>query len=138
MDQLETLIHPTETFTYGTQRFEVRGLSLAHIARIVREHRSVCASLYTQAVAGQLRGSVEEIAFAIGDDFAPLAGMVIAAGCGQPQHAAKAAELPLSVQADALEKIFMLTLAANGGLGKTVEIVTRAMGAAKQLLPRKP
>lgn len=138
MDQLETLVHPTEAVDYGDQRFEVRGLSLADITRIVREHRGVCADLYTQAVAGKLTGSVEEIALSMLDDFVPLAALVIACGTGSPKSAAKAAQLPLSVQIDAIEKICRLTLIAHGGLGKLVEIVIRATGTAKALIPQKP
>ncbi|MGA1831674.1 phage pre-tape measure protein [Rhizobium wenxiniae] len=138
MDQLETLIHPTETVAYGEQRFQVRGLGLAHITHIVREHRATCANLYSEAIAGRLKGSVEEVAFSMLDDFVPLAALVIACGCGNPKSAHIAAELPLSVQVEALEKIFALTLIAHGGLGKLVEVVIRAMGTAKQLIPQKP
>lgn len=137
MDQLETLIHPSEVVHYGQQRFEVRGLGLAHITHIVRQHRSICASLYQEALAGKLTGSVEQIAYDMLDDFVPLASLVIACGCGSPNSADKAAELPLSVQVDALEKIIGLTLIAHGGLGKLVEVVTRTVGAAKLLIPQR-
>ncbi|RVT75681.1 hypothetical protein EM858_14640 [Agrobacterium sp. CNPSo 2736] len=137
MDQLETLVLPSETVKVGEQSFEVQGLALAHITRIIREHRSVCAELYTKAIGGELTGSVEEIALGMADDFAPLAAMVIACGSGNPKAADKASRLPLSVQVDALEKIINLTLVAEGGLEKLMEIVVRAMAGAASLTSLK-
>lgn len=137
MDQLETLILPSEIVKVGAQSFEVHGLALAHITRIVREHRSVCSELYTKAIGGELTGSVEEIALSMADDFAPLAAITIACATGNPKSAEKAALLPLSVQVDALEKIVNLTLVAEGGLEKLMEIVVRAMAGAASLTSPK-
>lgn len=138
MGQLETLILPSETVKVGEQSFEVYGLALAHITRIIREHRSVCADLYTKAIAGEMSGSVEEIALSMTDDFAPLAAMVIAYGSGNPNAVDMAARLPLSIQADALEKIINLTIVAEGGLEKLMEIVVRAMSGAASLTSLRP
>lgn len=137
MDQLETLILPSETVNFNGQSLEVYGLGLAHITRIIREHRSVCAELYTKAVQGELAGSVEEIALSMMDDFAPLAAVAIACGMRSPKSAEKAAQLPLSVQADALEKIINLTLVAEGGLEKLMERVVRAMAGTANLTSPK-
>ena len=137
MSQLETLLIPTETVPYGTQSFTVRGLGLADIAYIVRLHSPTLADLYAQAIGGTLPDNVHEIAINMLGDFAPLAGLVIACSMDEPQNAALAAKLPLSVQAEALEKIMGLTLIASGGLEKLVEIVAKAMGSAAKLTSLK-
>ncbi|MER9833444.1 hypothetical protein NKJ28_00505 [Mesorhizobium sp. M0145] len=127
MNQLETLIFPTETVDFNGQSIAVRGLCLPDITLIVRGHQQVLAELYTQAIAGTLQGSVEEIAIRMVGDFVPLASLVIACGMDAPQSAATAAKLPLRVQAESLEKIIKLTLVGEGGLEKLMEIVAGAM-----------
>ncbi|MER9524085.1 hypothetical protein NKI96_10915 [Mesorhizobium sp. M0292] len=140
MSQLETLIIPSETVSFGKNTLTVYGLSLPHITFIVRHHHTVLADLYTQAIEGKLAGSAEEIAVALMDDFAPIASLVIACGLGEPENAAKLGKLnlPLAVQIDALEKIMRLTLEAEGGVGKLMEIVTRAVAAAAKLTSLRP
>lgn len=137
MSQLETLIIPSETVTVGEQTLTVYGLGLPHITYIVRHHRQVLADLYVKAITGELPGSVEEIAMGIMDDFAPLAGLVIACGVGEPEQASKAAQLGFAVQVDALEKISKLTLEGEGGLEKLMESVTRALAATAKLTSLK-
>ncbi|RWO06285.1 MAG: hypothetical protein EOS07_21840 [Mesorhizobium sp.] len=137
MHQLETLIFPTETVDFNGQPIAVRGLCLPDIALIVRGHREVLGELYTKAIAGTLQGSVEEIAISMVADFVPLASLVIACGMDAPQHAAIAAKFPLHVQAEALEKIFKLTLVGEGGLEKLMEIVAGAMKGAVSLTSPK-
>lgn len=137
MDQLETLIIPSETVEFNGQTLVVYGLGLAEITFIVREHRSVVADLYLRALKGELNGSVEEIAFGLLDEFVPLAALVIACGMRSPKSAAKAAALPLHVQAEAIEKIVVLTLDGEGGLEKLMEIVVRVVqGAARLTSPK--
>ncbi|OQM75598.1 phage pre-tape measure protein [Manganibacter manganicus] len=137
MDQLETLTIPTETVEFNGKTFEVRGLGLAQITFIVRQHREVVADLYQQAINGKMTGSIEEIALSMIDDFVPLASLVIACGMDSPNSADKAAKLPLAVQAQFLEKIVSLTLMGEGGLEKLMEIVVRVMeGAARITHPK--
>lgn len=133
MNQLETLMIPTETVAFGKQSISVRGLGLADITFIVRNHRAVLTDLYAQAVEGKLEGSVEEIALSLLDDFAPLAGMVIAQATDAPESAETATKLPLGVQARLLEKIMELTLIGEGGLEKLMEIVVRAIQGTARL-----
>jgi len=93
--------------------------------------------LYTEAIEGKLEGSVNEIAMSMLDDFAPLAGMVIACAMDSPGHADKVMKLPLAFQADALEKIVRLTLVGENALEKLMEIVVRAVqGTAVLTSPR--
>ncbi|TGV43799.1 hypothetical protein EN785_07360 [Mesorhizobium sp. M8A.F.Ca.ET.142.01.1.1] len=137
---METLTIPFETVTFGANALKVYGLSLPHITFIVRHHRDVVANLYAQAIAGNLTGSAEEIAVALMDDFAPLVSLVIACGLGEPENAKRLSEigLPTAVQIDALDKIIRLTLAAEGGPGKLMEIVTRVTAATTKLQSLKP
>jgi hypothetical protein len=133
MGQLETLEIPFETVTLGSQSFKVYGLALPHITHIVRQHREVVSRLYEEAIAGKLGGNVEEIALSMLDDYTPLASLAIACGMDEPQNAHLAAKLPFSVQVDAIEKIIRLTLIAEGGLEKLMEIVVRAASAGAKL-----
>ncbi|RWF33717.1 MULTISPECIES: hypothetical protein [unclassified Mesorhizobium] len=136
MSQMETWVIPSETVTFGTNVLKVYGLSLQHITHIVRHHRAVMADLYTQAISGKLDvSSAEQLAVGLIDDFAPLASLVIACGIGEPENADRLAKmnLPLIVQIDALDKIIRLTIVAEGGLGKLLEIVTRVMAAQAKL-----
>lgn len=137
MNQLETLIIPTETVDFNGQKLEVRGLGLADITYIVRHHREVVAGLYVQAIEGKLAGTVEEIALSLLDDFAPVAAMVVACGLGSPKQVEKAGQLPFTVQAQILEKIVLLTLVGEGGLEKLMEIAVRAMAGAASLTSPK-
>lgn len=140
MSQLETLTIPFETVAFSGNSLKVYGLSLPHITFIVRQHRTVLADLYVQAIDGRLTGSAEEIAVALLDDFAPLASLVIACGIGEPESAERLAKmnLPLAVQIDALDKIIRLTLEAEGGVGKLLEIVARVMAATAKLTSLNP
>lgn len=140
MDQLETLIFPTETVDFNGQKLEVRGLGLAHITTLVAKHRDVLAELYTKAISGQLEGSAQDIALRMIKDFVPLASMTIAMGLGSSsleKQATKAAQLPLLIQVELLEKIFRLTLVNEGGLEKLMEIVTGAAAGMARLTSPK-
>lgn len=137
MNQLETLIIPTETVEFKGQLLEVRGLSLPDITFIIRQHRSTVSELYTQAIEGKLTGGVEEIALTMLDDFVPLASLVIACAMDAPKHPDKAARLPLSTQAELLSTIFRLTVEGEGGLEKLLEIVVRAVAGAARLTSPK-
>jgi hypothetical protein len=137
MDQLETLIIPTETVEFAGNSLKVTGLGLAQMTYIVREHRAAAADLYQRAITGKLDGSMEEIVLAMLHDFAPLASMVIACGLGSPKQADKAGSLPLGVQMQILEKIITLTLVDEGELEKLMEIVARAMAGTASLISRE-
>lgn len=138
MGQLDALVIAAETVDYNGQKLIVRGLGLQHITFIVRQHAGTLSSLYEQAIAGTLPASAEEIAFVMADEFAPLAGKIIACGLGEPENADEAAALPLALQFTLLEKIVELTLVDTGGLGKLMEIVTRALKGMANLQPQKP
>lgn len=137
MDQLETLIIPTETVPFRGTNLEVTGLGLAQLTYIVRHHTSTMAELYQQAINGKLQGSIEEIVIGMVNDFAPLASMVIACGLGSPHQVDKAGRLPISLQIRLLEKIVRLTIEDEGGPEKLMEIVVRALAGAASLTSPK-
>lgn len=136
MDQLETLVIPTDTVKLGERTIELRGLGLAHITRIVRDHRQTVTDLYEKAVTGKLDANVADLALRLADEFTPLAALVIACGA-RSNNVAVAAELPVSVQAEALEKVIRLTIVGEGGLEKLMEIVVRAVMATASLTSLK-
>lgn len=124
---LADLVIESETVTIGEKKLKVYGLGLSHILRISREHFQVVSDLFDRAKAGTLPQDVGQIAAVVADEASSLACLIIACGARAPDQTGKASELPFSVQVDALEKIIRLTLVAEGGLGKLMEIVTGAL-----------
>lgn len=134
-DDIADLIIPSETVGYRDKVYQVQGLSAPHLIHIVRTHGAALAPIYQQAAEGKLPADLSAVATELGDNFTSVAGSIIACGMGRPEQAAKCAQLPFAVQLDALDKIIRLTLEVEGGLGKVVEIVTKA---ARDLAPLRP
>ncbi len=132
-DDIADLVIPFEIVEFGGKRYQVRGLGLAQIMYIVRHHLPVLAPIYDTAVSGELFGDPTAIAMEMGEGFTPVASAIIACAMGNLSAADKVATLPFSVQIDALDKIMRLTLVAEGGLEKVMEIVVRAMQGAVSL-----
>lgn len=132
-DDIADLVIPFEVVEFGGKRYQVRGLGLAQILYIVRHHMGALEPIYEMAARGELFANPTVIALRMGEDFTPVASTVIACGMGKIGAADKVEQLPLSVQLDALEKIMRLTLIAEGGLEKLLEIVTRALEGAASL-----
>lgn len=130
---------PTETVETPNGSWAVRGLGLEDIAFLVRQHGPILRELYSQMAEGKF--DVEDVSGVIDRVLtqAPqLAALIIAAGGDAPEHAAKAAKLSISVQTDALEKIFRLTFNQEGGAKKVLETVALAMGSLNNLgLPER-
>lgn len=137
-DDIADLIIPSETVVYRDKVYQVRGLSAPHIIHIVRTHGASLAPLYQEATAGRLPADLNAVAAELGENFTSIAGAIIACGMDRPDQAEKCARLPFAVQMDALDKIVRLTLEVEGGLGKVVEIVTRAAQDLAPLRPQKP
>lgn len=136
-DDIADLVIPFETVEFGDKRYQVRGLGLAQILYIVRQHLDALTPIYESAASGELFADPTAIAIQMGERFTPVAGTVIACAMGRASAADKVAQLPLSVQIDALDKIVRLTLVAEGGLEKVMEIVVRAIeGAASLTRPK--
>lgn len=137
-DDIAELIVPSDTVAFYGKVYQVHGLSASHLIHIVRTHGAALAPLYEQATAGRLPADLSAVAVELGDSFTSLAGTVIACGMGRPDQAAKCSTLPFAAQLDALDKIVRLTLEVEGGLGKVVEIVTKAARDLAPLRPQKP
>lgn len=114
------------------QSFEVRGLSLPDMTRLVRHHGGALQLLIDRFAEGNLAAGLEDIT-ALGSalmNAAPEAAaeaIALAAGDGfpEPVEIEIARQLPASVQLEALEKIGRLSFTAEGGPGKFVEMVIR-------------
>jgi hypothetical protein len=109
----------------GGQSFDVTGLSLNHVAVLMREHFPDLDAIF------DLFANIDRMTK---DDFAPLAMAVVsqapgfaanvialAAGEGTAEDAVK---LSGAVQVKALTEIAELTFAEVGGVGKALEMVT--------------
>lgn len=111
--------------------------SVPHIFYIVREHKATLEKLYARAISGEIEADATAVAYELADEFSPIVGRVIACGMWRPDLSEKMSKLPMAAQIDALEKIIRLTLEQEGGLEKTVEIVTQALVRANNSLRQK-
>ena len=59
--------------------------------------------------------------------------MIIACGVGEPTEWQKAMQLPISIQAEALLHIGILTFAADGGAEKFMQTVLKVMSGVTAL-----
>jgi hypothetical protein len=132
---LKNLVIASETVEIpGNEPLVVRGLGLDSIIFLVRHHEDVVTDLFTKAQAGQLDGSsVESVVAMLADRAGPLAWMIIACGCGEPEEWKMAKVLPLDVQIEAIDKIVRLTFAGENALEKLLETVARMMSGAADL-----
>jgi hypothetical protein len=132
---LKNLVIASETVEIpGNDPLVVRGLGLDSIIFLVRHHEDVVRDLFMKAQAGQLDGSsVESVVGMLADRAGPLAWMIIACGCGEPEEWQMAKALPLDVQIEAIDKIVRLTFAGENALEKMLETVARMMSGAADL-----
>lgn len=141
MGQLDGIVPHYEIVPFKGQELKVSALSLEDITFIVRHHGPVIANLYEAGIKGTLSLDVLEVALQIGDEFAPMAGKIIACGLGEPDQADRAAKLlPLVTQAELIEKIITMTLVENDGLGKLMRIantIARNLAQGKSQLSPK-
>ena len=142
MGQLDGLVPQYEIVVFRERELKVSALSLEHITFIARHHGSILANLYEAGSKGALSLDVMEVALAIGDEFAPMAGKIIACGLGNPDEWERASTLiPLVTQAELIEKIVELTLVENDGLGKLMRIASKIaenLAKGKNQLSPKP
>lgn len=133
MDTPETFFEiPSEPFTFNGKTAQLRGLSLAHILFVVRENKGAIEKLYMKAITGELEANATAVAFELAEDFAPIAGRLIACAMDKPELSVEMSKLPASAQIVALEIVVRLTLVQEGGLEKLMEIVTKALVRVNQ------
>lgn len=117
----------TETVKFPGGEFAVRGLSLADVVAISRSHADTIRNVFAN-----FEGDAES---AIADALvlAPeLAVAIVERAADAPN--VDFGRMPLSVQMDALDAVGRLTFVDEGSLGKTLEIVLRAVGAVSNLV----
>lgn len=116
----------------------VRGLGLDAIVFLARCHGEALGDLYRRAEADDLQAEdAAALALDVVDDLPFLAAQAIALGAGEADAWEAAMRLPAPVQVEALEAVIRLTVAGDG-LGKTVEIVGRALREVSSRMPKRP
>lgn len=119
----------------GNEPLVVRGFSLPDVISTINSQRHLAEGLFEKVVSGELDGqNAEEILVFLFDEFSPILGQIIATAAGEPEEWQVAARLPISVQADALEKILALTFESAGGPGKFVEALQKLLSGT--VLPK--
>lgn len=105
------------------QSMEVQGLSLEHLAVLLREHMPDLDAVFDlfDGVENMPQGAGQQLAMTLISQAPGLVANVIALAANQPEHAEKAAMLPAPVQIDALMKIGELTFTEVGGVKKFLE-----------------
>ncbi len=113
--------------------FAVRGISMMDISVLLNQHKSLLESLYQRFTADGATVGTQDASAILRDIAATAPALVasivcLAAGGGDDEEELLiAASLPLPVQIEALEKILKLTFQREGGVGKFLETVTRAV-----------
>lgn len=123
-----------KTVNVGDQTFDVRGLSYADIARAVSIHAEQASKMFDNVVKQASDGGIESstvaaIAKKALTDFPELVGDLVASAADEPDMGATFNKLPITAQADALDKVISLTITSEGELEKFIQIVTRGLGA---------
>jgi hypothetical protein len=94
-------------------------------------------TLYGRALAGEFDATDVETLLQIVLDEAPLlVGLVIAYGLDEPESWEKATKMPFGDQVVLVDAVIRTTFVREGGLGKVLEIIRRAMSlttAAKEV-----
>lgn len=137
MDNPEIFEIPSAPFTYNGKTVQLHGLSLAHIIHIVNAHREPLSNLFLKAAQGQLQSDPQSIALELAEDFEHIVGRIIACSMHRPEAAEQMRRLPITAQIEAMSLIVGLTLAQDGGLEKTLGIVTQALVRANEGLFRQ-
>ena len=126
MGQLDGIVPQYGIVVFRERELKVSALSLEHITFIARDHGAILTDLYEAGTKGVLSLNVMDVALQIGNEFAPMAGKIIACGLGEPNEWERASTLiPLVTQAELIEKIVELTLVENDGLGKLMRMATK-------------
>lgn len=132
---LKNLVIPTETINVpGNDPLVVRGLDLPSILFLVRHHQEALSDLFNKAQGGVFDdATVDAIALAVFETAPELAAKIIACACDEPDEWQNAMRLPVSVQVQIIERIGVLTFAAEGGVEKLLETVVKVLSGAARL-----
>jgi hypothetical protein len=125
--------------------FDVRGLCLEDFAVLLRSHYRIMSDLFDKYVGEAALHEIKEVHEVLGSsDFtgivfevletAPaLIGDMIARAADETENPQQARMLPAGVQVDAVVKVVVLTLQAEGGWGKLMETIGTLRGSLAKL-----
>lgn len=134
---LNTFTPPSDTLTFPGGSVTLRGLGLDDLVKLVRKHGAQMRPLFAELTSKQTLDladpSIDAVGMKLLDTAPDLMADVIAFSAGEPDSAAQAKMLPVGVQIEALEKVFRLTLEAEGGVEKLVETVQRVVRTVSSL-----
>lgn len=127
------------------QSFDVRAASTNDLMMLVAEHGSTLGILFAKLQSGRSEpGSlstdmVRQLIFDLAREFPSIAAEVIALASDSydEEGIAMARDLPITVQVDAIEKVFQLTFASEGEVKKFVESLTRMLVGVSGALTNK-
>lgn len=118
----------------GNDPIVVRGLGIDSVMFLVRHHRDFLEELFERAQSGQISGdNAEGLALEVISKSSVMAAMLIACGTGEPDEWQIAMQLPVSIQAEALMQIGLMTFAADGGVEKFMQTVLSVMSGVAAL-----
>lgn len=117
------------------QSFTVRAVSTNDLMILVSEHGSTLGLIFGKLTGGAVEpgsltsDTVRQLVFDLAREFPGIAAEIIAlAADDYDEDGIKlAGELPITTQADAIEKVFHLTFASEGDVKKFVESLTRML-----------
>lgn len=117
------------------QSFDVRAVSTNDLMVLVAEHGSTLGILFAKLQGGSKEpGSVStdlvrQMIFDLAREFPSIAAEIIALAADDydSEGIAMARDLPITVQVEAIEKVFHLTFSSEGEVKKFVESLTRML-----------
>lgn len=124
---LRDYVVPTEEVDIPGSMITVRGLSLPDLTVLARKHGSELQTVFKSLTGKDAPEQFDSVTIgkALLDLPEDLIGLIIALAADEPDLASVAGKLPLTSQAEALEKIVILTFKQEGGLPKFMETLIR-------------
>ena len=113
--------------------FTIEGLSLEHVAVLVREHLPDIEALFDLFQTSNKIGNTDYLSViqAIVTQAPGFAANVIALASGEPDSAPVAAKLPFPVQVDVITQIGDMTFNEVGGVKKSLELIVGLLAKNK-------
>lgn len=134
---LKDLRIPEEVVETRAGKFSVRGLSADDVSFLVKYHGDDLTSLFNDFIAEEnelTSDQVMKFVLPIIQQLPVLVAKLIACAADDPEQFDLVRRLPISAQADALEKIVVLSFDAEGGPKKFAETVVRLLEGTNGLL----
>lgn len=121
--------------------FAVRGLSFDDISTLVQSHYDPLSRLFDEYIAEGIAAAVIEtendelsqVVLGVMKQAPGLIADVIALAADERDEVDRIKRLTIGVQIDAIQKTLVLTLQAEGGLGKLVETITGLVQGLKAI-----